>query len=243
MCVKYSYFGVRNADHNLLLRCTLYCVGRPTCSFSSSIIVVNIGNCHMIVTNGTIRHTRSNKLSHPSREPTRSLLKARFTNGASVFRVYNGQLQRGSIEERQAFNYDATGKSRSILRKIKSEPAVQSLLSSDVDESISRLREKFQHGVNADDKVPGAIQQICKYPCQIIVFTESSIRLFDTLLSYKNVVLSWDATGSVIQDKKNSPRLLYYELSITLPGLVSEDSIVPITFMFSNAHSLVNILR
>ena len=197
----------------------------------------------MIVTNGTIRHTRSNKICRPIREPTRSLLKARFVHGASVFRVYNEQLHRRSIEERQTFNYDATDKSRSILRKIKSEQAVQSLLSSDVDESISRLREKSQHDVNADGKIPGAIRQICKYPCKITVFTESSIRLFDTLLSYKNVVLSWDATGSVIQDKKNSPRLLYYELSITLPGLVSEDSIVPITFMLSNAHSLVNILH
>ena len=152
-------------------------------------------------------------------------------------------MQRRSIGERQAFNYDATGKSRSILRKIKSEPAVQSLLSSDVDESIARLREKLQHDVNADGKVLDAIKQIFKYPCQIIVFTESSIRLFDTLLSYKNVVLSWDATGSVIQDKKNSPRLLHYELSIMLSGLVSEDSIVPVTFMLSNAHSLVNILH
>ena len=134
LCVKYSYFAIRNVDHNLLLRCTLYCVGRPTCSFSSSVIVVNIGNCHMIVTNGTIRHTLSNKICRPIREPTRSLLKARFAHGATVFRVYNEQLQRRSIEERQAFNYDATGKSRSILRKIKSEQAVQSLLSSDVDE-------------------------------------------------------------------------------------------------------------
>ena len=116
-------------------------------------------------------------------------------------------------------------------------------MSSDVDESISRLREKFQHDVNADGKVSGAVQQICKYPLQIIVFNESSIRLFDTLLSHKNIVLSWDATGNVIQDKKNSPCLLYYELSITLPELVSEDSIVPITFMLSNAHSLVNILH
>ena len=75
------------------------------------------------------------------------------------------------------------------------------------------------------------------------MFTESSIRLFDILLGYKNVVLSWDATGSIIQEKNNSNRLLYYELSITLSGLVSEDSIVPITFMISDAHALVNVLH
>ena len=46
-----------------------------------------------------------------------------------------------------------------------------------------------------------------------------------------------------IQEKRNSPRLLYYELSITLPGIVSEDSIVPITFMVSDAHSVVNVLH
>jgi hypothetical protein len=173
----------------------------------------------------------------------RSLLKKQFANGASVYRVYQERLQKRTIEERNANNYDSTGKSRNILRKIKSEGVIESLLAADVDQALFKLYEKFQDEVNVDGKVKGAIQQISKYPCQIIVFTESSIRLFDTLMKHRDVVLSWDATGGIIQEKKNSPRLLYYELSITLPGIVTEDSIIPITFMISDAHALVNIIH
>jgi hypothetical protein len=173
----------------------------------------------------------------------RSLLKKQFANGASVYRVYQERLQKRTIEERNANNYDSTGKSRNILRKIKSEGVIESLLAADFDQALFKLYEKFQDEVNVDGKVKGAIQQISKYPCQIIVFTESSIRLFDTLMKHRDVVLSWDATGGIIQEKKNSPRLLYYELSITLPGIVTEDSIIPITFMISDAHALVNIIH
>ncbi|CAF4164381.1 unnamed protein product [Rotaria sp. Silwood2] len=150
-------------------------------------------------------------------EPIRSLIKQQFAYGASVYRVHHERLRIRTREEKEGYNYDAT----------------------DADESLFRLNKKFQQEVNPQGRVVGAIQQICKYPYQIIVYTESSIRLFDTLLKHKNIVLSWDATGSVIKEKKSSPRLLYYELSITLPGIVSEDSIVPVTFMISDAHSLL----
>ncbi|CAF3829497.1 unnamed protein product [Rotaria sordida] len=192
---------------------------------------MNNGGGHIIVTNRTIMHVRGNKICRPIREPIRSLIKQQFAHGATVYRVHQERLQKRTREEREAYNYDVTGKTRNILRKIKSEHTNESLLSMDVHQSIAKLNEKFQKEVNPDGKIKGAIQQISKYPCQIIVYTESSIRLFDTLLKHNSVVVSWDATGSVIQEKKNSPRLLYYELSITLPGIVSEDSIVPVTFM------------
>ena len=112
LCVKYCHFGMRNAEHNQLLRCVLYCIARPTCPFSCSLIVVNDDNCHVIVTNRRISHIRGNKICRPMREPIRSLLKKQFTYGGSVYRVYQDRLQQRSIEERQAFNYDATGKSR-----------------------------------------------------------------------------------------------------------------------------------
>jgi hypothetical protein len=234
---------VTTNDHNQLLRCTLYCAGRPVCPFSCSVIVGNNGGGNIVVTNTTIQHPRGTKISRPIRQPMRSLLKKQFANGASVYRVYQERLQKRTIEERNANNYDSTGKSRNILRKIKSEGVIESLLAADVDQALFKLYEKFQDEVNVDGKVKGAIQQISKYPCQIIVFTESSIRLFDTLMKHRDVVLSWDATGGIIQEKKNSPRLLYYELSITLPGIVTEDSIIPITFMISDAHALVNIIH
>jgi len=243
LCVRNCTFGVTNDDHHQLLRCKLYCAGRPICPFKCSVIVGNNGGGHIIVTDTTIRHPRGTKISRPIRQPIRSLLKKQFANGASVYRVYQERLQKRTVEERKANNYDSTGKSRNILRKIKSEGITESLLAPDVDQALSKLYGKFQDEVNADGKIKGAIQQISKYPCQIIVFTESSIRLFDTLMKHQNVVLSWDATGSIIQEKQNSRRLLYYELSITLPGIVTEDSIIPITFMISDAHALVNVIH
>jgi len=207
------------------------------------VLVSNNGSGQIIVTNKTVRHPRGTKICRPIRKPMRSLIKEKFAQGATVYRIYQERLQKRTSEERKANNYDAVGKSRNILRKIKSENTTESLLAVEVDEGLYKLHQKFQNEINIDGKIRGAIQQISKYPCQIIVYSETSIRLFDSLLKQKNVVLSWDATGSVVQDKKNSPRLLYYELSLTLPGVVSEDSIVPETFMISDSHSLVDIIH
>ncbi|CAF2637171.1 unnamed protein product [Rotaria sp. Silwood2] len=195
-------FGVRTSNHNQLLRCILYCAGRPTCPFACSLIVINNGDSHIIVTNRTIMHICGKKICRPIREPIRSLIKKKFAHGATVYRVHQERLQKRTREEQKAYNYDITGKTQDILRKIKSEHVNESLLSLDIDQSILKLNEKFHKEINPDGKIKGAIQQISKYPCQIVVYTESSIRLFDTLLKHKNVVLSWDATGSVIQEKK-----------------------------------------
>ena len=191
--------------------------------------------------NPSIRHARGVKISRPIRMPLRSLLKKEFANGASVYRVYQERMKKRTSEERKANNYEVVGRSRSILRKIKSEGVIESLLAPNVDESLTKLREQFENEGIIDGKVKGAIQQISKFQSQITVFSESSIRLFDNLIHQKDVVIAWDATGSVIQEGRNSPPLLYYELSMTLPGIVSEDSIIPITFMISDAHALVDI--
>lgn len=177
------------------------------------------------------------------RRPVRSALKRQFANGASAYRVYQDRLQSRPAKERAGNNYDVVGKSRSIFRKIKSEGSLESLLAADIDQGVWKLYERFHGEVNVDGKVTGAIQYVSKFPCQIIVFSETSIRLFADLLKQNNVVVSWDATGSIIQERKNKPRLLYYELSVTLPGLVTEDSIVPITFMISDAHALLNVVH
>ncbi|CAF0902184.1 unnamed protein product [Adineta steineri] len=242
LCVRNKTFGTTEYDRNQLLRCQLYCKGRPTCPFTCSVIVFNNGTADILVHNGTIHHLHGIKLSRPMRKPIRSLLKKRFTQGASVYRVHKERLQKRTREQKMANNYDTTGKTRNIIAKIKSEGVSESLLAPDVDQAISKLYKRFKDKVNPDGKITGAIQQVSKYPCQIIVYTESSIRLFDALMKQENVVLSWDATGGIIQEKLNSPRLLYYELSITLPGVVKEDSIVPVTFMISDAHGLVHII-
>ena len=240
LCVRNCTFGATTVTYRQLLRCNLHCIGRPICLFSCSVIVKNNGTGTIIVTNGNVRHSGGVKICRPIRTPLRSLIKKRFAQGASVYRMYQEKLQKRTSEQKRGKNYDGIGKSRDILRKIKSEGVMESLLAPDVDQSLLKLLEKFQSEVNRDGKIKGAIQYISKYPCQIIVYSESSIRLFDALLNHKHVILSWDATGSIIKET-NSHRLLYYELSVTLPGVVNEDSIIPITFMISDAHALVNV--
>lgn len=243
LCVRNCTFGARTEEQHQLLRCSLYCAGRPICPFVCSIIIKNSGSGVIAVTNADVRHKRGVKISRPIRQPLRSTLKKQFANGAAVYRLYQDRLQSRAEKERKSNNYDVVGRSRQILRKIKSEGAMESMIAANVDEGVWKLYEQFHREVNADGKVTGAIQYVSKFPCQIIVFSEASIRLFDGLLKEKNVVVSWDATGSIIQERKGKPRLLYYELSVTLPGLVSEDSIVPITFMISDAHALLNVVH
>jgi hypothetical protein len=242
LCVRNITFGMTNVNNRQLLRCTLRCIGRPTCPFSCSVIIKNNGKGHMIVTNRTVRHIRGVKICRPIRAPLRCSIKKQFAQGASVYRMYQEKLQTRTAEQRKGQNYDGIGKSRDILRKIKSEGVLESLLAPDVDQGLSELLERFQSKFNPGGKIKGAIQYICKHPSQVIIYSESSIRLFDALLQHKNVILSWDATGSLIR-QTNSQQLLYYELSITLPGLVNQDSIVPITFMISNAHALVHVIN
>jgi len=126
--------------------------------------------------------------------------KKEFINGASAYRVYQERLDKRTGEERKASNDDAIGKSQNILRKIKSEGVINSLLIPNVDQGLFKVYEKFKNEINVDDKIKDAIQQISRYPCQITVYSESSICLFHALLKHKTVVLSWDATGSIIQE-------------------------------------------
>ncbi|CAF1593854.1 unnamed protein product [Rotaria magnacalcarata] len=242
LCVLNCTFGATNDAHRILLRCKLRCRAHPICPFTCFAIVQNNGKGNIIVTNRKVRHIKGVKICRPTRKPLRNLIKQQFAQGASTYRMYQEKLQQRTPEQRQGQNYDGIGKSRCILSKIKSERVNDSLLSADVDQGLFKLLEKFRADYNSDGKVKGSIQFISKYPCQIIVYSESSIRLFDLLMKQKNVVLSLDATGSIIKEK-NTNRLLYYELSATLPGVANQDSIIPITFMISNAHALVNVIH
>ncbi len=242
-CVRNCTFGQTTKDLSQLLRCLLYCSGKPFCSFTCSIIILNSGQGHIIVSNTTVRHASGVKISRPIREPVRNLFKEKFKNGASVYRIYQEEMQKRTIHEKNANNYERVGKSRKVLRKIKSEGTCESLLAPDVDYGLSKLYDKFKNEINIDGKVTGAIQLICKHPSKIIIFTETSIRLFDSLINQKNVSISWDATGAIIREKTNSPKYLYYELTMTLPGITLEDGLIPISCMISSSHSLLDIVH
>jgi hypothetical protein len=242
LCIRNCTFGVQMNELQQLLRCDLRCAGRPICPFRCSVIIRNDGVGHIIVSNNNIRHKRNTKICRPIRAPLRSSIKEQFNVGASVYRMYQNRLQTRTVEEQQGSNYDSTGKSRAILQKIKSESVIEALLSPEADQGLINLNEQYRTEINARGKVKGAIHLISRFPCQVVVYTESSIRLYDALLKYQNIVVSWDATGGIIK-QTNSLQLLYYELSVTLPGVVTQDSIIPITFMISDAHGLVNVLN
>ena len=236
-------FGQTTQGRNQLLRCSLYCCGKPLCTFSCSVVVRNNGEGCIIGNNATVRHAQGVKICRPIREPLRKLFKEKFKNGGSVYRIYQEEMQKRNIHEKKGNNYDRVGKSRQTLRKIKSEATCALLLAPDVDNGVSKLYEKFKNEVNVDGTVKGAIQLVSKHPAKVIVFTEASIRLFDRLINQKNVTISWDATGSVIMEKNNSPKYLYYELTMTLPGIVSDDGLIPISSMISSSHSLIDIIN
>ena len=160
LCVRNCTFGSTTADRNKLLRCTLYCKTRPICPFACSIIIANNGAGTVIVSNTVVRHPRGTKIARPIRAPIRNSIKKQFANGATVYRVYRERLHERSAHERMGNNYDNSGKSRNIIRKIKSEGVVDSLLSRDIDQSIDNLRKQYQKDVSAHGKVPGATQKL-----------------------------------------------------------------------------------
>lgn len=242
LCIRNCTFGVKLDALQQLLRCDLRCAGRPICPFQCSVIIRNDGLGWIIAQNNNVRHMQTSKICRPIRAPLRTSTKEQFSAGASVFRIYQNRLQGRSTEECKGRNYDTTGRSRGVLQKVKSEGTTESLLSPDADQGLFKLCEEYKKDVNPGGKVPGAIQVFSKYPCQVVMYSDSSIRLYDALLKHKNVVISWDATGGIIK-QTSSKRLLYYELSITLPGVVTFDSIIPITIMISESHGLVDILH
>ncbi|CAF4196118.1 unnamed protein product, partial [Rotaria sordida] len=71
LCVRNCTFGQTTKDRNQLLRCLLYCSGKPLCNFTCFIIVLNNGQGHIIVNNNTVRHAPGIKISRPIREPIR----------------------------------------------------------------------------------------------------------------------------------------------------------------------------
>ena len=150
------------------------------------------------------------------------------------------QNMKRSKMERKGNNYDLTGTSKSTLRTIKQEALLESSLAYSVETGLSNLMEHFKDIVNSEGVVKGTIQIISLHPRKVIVFTEASIRLYDKLMSYSDTVISWDATGCIVK-QSGGQRVLYYELTITLPGVTKENSLVPLTFMVSDSHSELDV--
>jgi hypothetical protein len=240
LCVQKTYFAKRKRPNDLILRCNVRCKAHPICPFCATIYIYNNGRGIITASDSTVHHRYGEKVSRPIRAPLRSILKEKLLNGSSVFRVRRDQDEKRSKLERLGNNFDLTGTSMSTIRTIKQEAMFQSLMPLNVETSLSNMYTKFQQTINKNGTVNGAIQVISQHPRKVIVFTEASVRLYDKLMAFPNTVISWDATGGIVK-QSGSKRVLYYELTITLPGVIKENSLVPVTFMISDSHSQLDV--
>lgn len=242
LCICTRYFG-KNASKStaLLLKCTLKCSGK-VCKFKCQVYILNNGYCFVVASNRTILHHINEKISRPIRGSKRKLIMEKFKAGGSVFRVHAQYDELRTMNERQGFNYDKTGKSRKVFKKIKAEAIAESLLSPNVYSGILQLHDKLVDETNNKGTVKGALQLVQFRPFCIVAFTEATIRLYDAIVSHPDSVLSWDATGGIIKNS-SSKQCLYYELTITQPNIINEDSLIPLTFMLSESQTLYTVIQ
>ncbi|CAF1597819.1 unnamed protein product, partial [Rotaria magnacalcarata] len=94
--------------------------------------------------------------------------------------------------------------------------------------------------MNSEGIIKGALQIVQFRPFCVVAFTEASIRLYDSIVNCPESVISWDATGGIVKNS-SSKQCLYYELTITHPNMVDEDSLAPLTFMLSESQTLFTV--
>lgn len=245
LCISTRYFGTDASDPaKLLVRCNLKCNG-SVCPFECTIHILNNGNCIVHSRSSKIHHLVTERLSRPIRGMKRKEIMEKFKLGTSVHRIHAEYDARRTKKEKQGFNYDSTGKSKRIFKKIKHEAMSEGILTKDSMLGVVQLHDQLREEINPEGLIPGAIQLIQLRPFCTIVFTEASVRLYDAVVTKPNAVLSWDATGGIIKSSQlsNSKQCLYYELTISHPNIVNEDSLIPLTFMLSESQTLRTILN
>ena len=242
LCVCTRYFGKNESKSTgLLLRCTLKCSGL-SCQFKCAVHVLNNGSGFIVATNRTIFHRIRERISRPIRGSRRRAIKDKFKAGGSVFRIHSQYDEQRTKRAKQGFNYDATGKSKKVFKKIKAEADAESLLSPNITLGILQLHDRLADEINNEGILKGALQIIQFRPFCVVAFTEASVRLYDAIVSYPDCVLSWDATGGVVKNS-SSKQCLYYELTMSHPNIINEDSLVPLTFMLSESQTLFTITQ
>jgi hypothetical protein len=242
LCICTRYFGKKVSKSTcLLLRCTLKCSG-VNCKFKCTVHVFNNGYCFVTAINQQIFHRINERISRPIRGSRRRLIMDKFKAGGTVYRLHAQYYEQRTRQEKQGFNYDTTGKSKKIFKKIKAEADAESLLSPNITLGILQLHDKLSDEINNGGTIKGALQIVQIRPFCIVAFTEASIRLYDAIVSHPDSVLSWDATGGIVKNT-SSKQSLYYELTISHPNIVNEDSLVPLTFMLSESQTLFTVVQ
>ncbi|CAF1370898.1 unnamed protein product [Rotaria magnacalcarata] len=212
LCICTRYFGKNISQPTaLLLRCTLKCSGH-VCNFKCKVYVLNNGYCFLIATNRKIFHLANEKISRPIRGSQRRAIMDKLKAGGSVYRVHAQYAEENA----------------------------ESSLSPDISLGILQLHDKLAQEMNSEGIIKGALQIVQFRPFCVVAFTEASIRLYDSIVNCPEPVLSWDATGGIVKNS-SSKQCLYYELTITHPNIVDEDSLVPLTFMLSEPQTFFTV--
>ncbi|CAF4522949.1 unnamed protein product, partial [Rotaria sp. Silwood2] len=242
LCICTRYFGTNISKSTaLLLKCILKCSG-PSCKFKCNLNILNNGYCFAITLNRTIFHPVNERVARPIRGSLRRTIMEKFKAGGSVYRIHAQYDEQRTSSERQAYNYDLIGKSKKVFKKIKSEAVAETLLAPDVTLGILQLHDKLLEEINSEGIIKGALQIVQCRPFCVVVFTEASIRLYDAIVNCPESVLSWDATGGIIKNS-SAKQCLYYELTISHPNIVNEDSLVPLTFILSECQTLFTVIQ
>ena len=148
LCVITRYFGEnKSRPSGLLLKCLLKCSGK-TCKFTFTVHVFNNGSSFVTSSSPSIFHLINERISRPIRGSRRRAIKDKFQAGGSVYRVHAQYHQQRTIKEKTAFNYDATGKSKAIFKKIKAEATAETLLAADVNTGLFARCSNFRRGLH-----------------------------------------------------------------------------------------------
>ena len=244
LCVRNRRFGKKMAKPtDLLIHVYLKCNG-SSCDFRCDVYVFNNGHAHVIPSKRIVRHHISERISRPIRGSMRASIKQKFKPETSVYRLHAEYDNKRTASEKAGFNYDTTGKSKKIFKKIKSEAVGELVLGANVSDGLLNLHDRLINEINDGGIVKGAMQCVQLRPSFCVyVFTEASIRLYDALVNLPDSVISWDATGGIVQYTAGSKQILYYEMTITHPNIVAEDSLIPLTFMLSQSQTLFTVTQ
>ncbi|CAF4044203.1 unnamed protein product [Adineta steineri] len=221
LCVCTRYFGENTLKPIcLLVKVIIKCNG-SICTFKCTTYVRNNGTSFVMASDPNILHLVSERISRPVRGSIQREIMEKFRAGGSLYRVYAQYSQQRTSKEKQGFNYDGTGKSRKVFKKIKAESVAETLLAPDAQKGIEELYDQSAIHINGDGVIKGVLQLYQVRPFCVISFMESSIRLYDALVAQKDSVLSWDATGGLIKcQQSSSKQILYYELTLAHPNIV-----------------------
>ncbi|CAF0856625.1 unnamed protein product, partial [Didymodactylos carnosus] len=231
---RFSQARVRNTG-NVLLKSTGKCAFQPTCPFKFNARLQKTGDLS-IKCEGSIIHSGGSFKSRPIREDEKKLLHDELAMGVSSTGLFERKLLSVPNDVLNARNLDGVGTSANLYQKIAAFDKKESICN--CIQRLGNLKRKYEKELMPNDQVPGIIQVISHEPCLVICVNATALLVWDKIDAESEI--SWDATGSIIQANDIQKRMLYYEMSLAHP--VKGGTIIPITFMISEAHDVVTIL-